>query len=191
MSNNITLVLDEQQSLEFDVDVQGVTTDNVDVRFVLESRNINFSFPGKLNDGVVTIDIPILSKYLKPDTYNGKLEFVFEGQKYFSPMEAKVELIQPVKVKAEVKEGKKVIKKSSIIENIKTSGVRVKKTKTLNEKIIENINVFAKANNKEELLELYSEKVVDKGNIREALSLIDSVCKNKFGKSFKEYIKES
>jgi len=188
--SDITLVLDEQQELEFDVEVQGITTDNVDVRFVLESTGMNFAFPGKLEKGIVTIDIPILSQYLKPDTYEGKLEFVFEGEKYFAPMKTKVELVQPVKIAAEVKETKKV-NSPSVMEEIKAPTVRVRQVKTINEKILENLDAFAKASNKDELLEMYNEKVVKEENIKEALSLIDAVCKNGKGKSFKDYIKES
>lgn len=180
----IELLINEENTLAFDVEISGANTKNVEVRFVIETENYEFAFPGIMKGKTVEIKIPILSQVVTPDIYRSRLEFILEGEKYFAPMRTDVELIQPVKVTAGIRESKKSVKES------KKAKVVVRSFKTLNEKILDNMDKFAKAKNLNKLLKVYNKKITEEENVKDALSLINSVCQNEHGKSFKDYIKD-
>lgn len=122
---DIRILLDEQQQLTFDVEVQGVSSSRIQPRFIIETDAMDISFHGKMIDNVVTVDLPILSKTLETTEYNCRLEFVVEGEKFFTPMEATLEAVLPVKVRAGINSNTVVESKS----NISVSSVKINKPK--------------------------------------------------------------
>jgi len=189
----IELNISEHNSLAFDVEITGISTDKVDVRFVVESNNMDLSFQGKMENNSVTVDIPILSNIIKPDAYKGRLEFVLEGEKFFTPVETIVELIQPVSISASVKESNTTTKKP--VKETSSPTVTVKRKETIHDKVIDNITALAEAESIDELLHVYSQKVLLKEtyvplNIKEVMPIIDKASNQKFGLSFTDFIKK-
>lgn len=88
----IELKLDEQNELVFKVVVEGVKDSDTKVRFVLEDKNMSFTFPvSNLGNGEVKVDLPPMKKMLSEGIYNGKLEVVAEDR-YFEPLKFNVDM---------------------------------------------------------------------------------------------------
>jgi len=182
----LQLHIDEENLLAFDVEINGANTKNVDVRFIIEVDEYEFSFPGVMDGKTVEVKIPILSQVVKPAVYHSRLQFVLEGEKYFVPMKSDVELIQPISIVAEVKGRKTTPHKKN---NMETT-ITVKHGKTLNEKISENLETLSTSKNLKELQEKYTENIGSIIDLKKTLDLIDSVCINEHDKTFREYVNE-
>jgi len=122
MNNLIELKLDENNELIFEVNIQG--TDSVDaspqIRYIIEDKNISYTFNADLKNNNVTVDVPVLQECLKEGIYDSKLEVII-GDRYFVPLKTNVEFKKSLKVTAEsISINKKVITnntKKQIIEN--------------------------------------------------------------------------
>ncbi len=122
---DIRILLDEQQQLTFDVEVQGVSSSRIQPRFIIETDEMDISFSGKMIDGQVTVELPILSKTLETTEYNCRLEFIVEGEKFFTPMQATLDAVLPVKVRAGINSNTVVESKT----DISVSAVTINKPK--------------------------------------------------------------
>lgn len=100
---DISILLDEKKTLQFDVELQGIKTNKLQSRFIVEGDELSLSFDGKFDNDTVTFNIPILAQVLEPNTYKCRLECIVEGEKFFTPIESDVEFILPVKVRAGLK----------------------------------------------------------------------------------------
>ena len=197
----IELNISENNSLSFDVEIQGITSEKVDVKFVIESNGMDLSFDGKMEDGVVSVDLPILKEMLKPKTYQSKMVFIVESTKYFEPMHVMVDLVQPVSITATVNETKKTVLKKEdkqvVNENdeITFGKISVTKTKPIMERMEEALPEMVSSSSIDNLLGVYKKEVLLKEDsdvsAKEALEFINAFTKDKFGKSFSEYVKDS
>lgn len=116
--SDIEILLDEENTLQFEVEIQGISTKRLDSRFVVETpNNMDLSFDGSFEDGKVKVAIPILAQVVEADTYKCRLEFILEGEKYFAPMETEIDFIMPVKVRAGLK-GNTVARKKEVQGNV-------------------------------------------------------------------------
>lgn len=211
----VTIPLDEQNNLVFGVEIKGITTSDISPSFVIESDGMNIEIPGVYDNGEVTIDVPILNKYLDENLYNGKLELVIEGERIFTPLDLNVELYKSIEVEANVvdegiKENQHKDKKSSgkkqksdskssdkskpeITATVVESNPKPKQSEK--ELIGENIDDLIKAKNSNQLLYEYSNKVLQREkyipiNIKDILPKLNEVSQELYGKNFKEIIKE-
>ena len=186
-AETINLTIDEVNTLKFGIDIQGLDTTMVEARVIMESHGMNLGFPGTFSKGEVTVNIPILSRILKPDTYNAKLELIIEGERIFRPIEIEIILSQPVKVVAALGQTCESMKVTS--PPVITASVLSPHTKTVDILIKENIDSLISAKNIPELLEVYSAKVLlkeryEKLDIVEITSIINDACQTHFGKNF-------
>lgn len=192
--SNIELILNETSSLEFETSISGLTNESIEVQFVIESDGYGMTFKGNLLDGIVSVDFPILSNVLEAKTYDAKLVFIVEGTKYFNPMTTKIDFIQPISITTNVKQtpNKKVVKETTDVGNITVGTVKVTKTKSVFERLDENIDALASAKDMSELVSIYNTEILLKENAetdaKDAISFINDYCVDKFGKTFKEYI---
>jgi hypothetical protein len=195
----IELNISERNTLDFDVEIEGITNETVAVKFVMEKNGMEVGFDGVLNEGTVSIDIPILSGMMKPDTYASKMVFIVEGDKYFEPMHVMTELIQPVMITTSIKESS-TKKKAAVTEEKKSgditfSNIKVTSTKPIMERLEDALPELAKAKNMKSLLSVYNKDVLLKESsdttAKAAIEFIDAFCKDRFGHTFKEYIKEN
>jgi len=190
----LELILNEQNTLSFEVDITGITNEKVDVNFVIENEGMDISLRGTLVEGVVEIQIPILSNVLKAKTYAAKMAFVIENTKYFEPLKTNVEFIQPISITTSVKSAVKTEKvvKEDVVAGISISSVKVTKTKPIMERLDDTIKSLAEAKNIGSLISIYNKDVLLNENAitdpKDAIDFIDSFCSDKYNKTFKEYI---
>lgn len=113
--SDIQILLDEQQSLTFDVEIQGVDDiSKIEPRFIIETTTVELMFKGKFDGEKVNVRIPILSNILENSEYNCRLEFVVEGEKFFTPMQALLEAVLPTRISAGVSNDKVQIPASDV-----------------------------------------------------------------------------
>ena len=192
----IELILNEKTTLEFETDISGITTEKVDVSFVIENDGIGMSFNGSLVDGLVTINFPILSNILEAKTYDAKLVFIIENTKYFEPMKTEVEFVQPISIttKAKASATKKVVKEDTVAD-IKISSVKVTSVKPIMERLDDALPDLASAKNVGSLISIYNKEVLLKEDAltdtKDAIKFINDFCQDKHGKSFKDYIADN
>jgi len=193
----LELILNEQNTLSFEVDISGITNEKVEVNFVIENEGMDISLRGTLVEGVVEIQIPILASVLKAKTYAAKMAFVIENTKYFEPLHTNVEFVQPISIttspaKSSVK--KKVVKEDAV-EGITISSVKVTNTKSIMERLDDSIKSLAEAKNIGSLISIYNKDVLLNENAitepKDAIEFIDSFCLDKYKKTFKEYIADN
>jgi len=197
--SDIELILNEQNTLEFETDISGITNEKIDVSFVIENDGMDLSFKGTFVEGIVSIDFPILSSILKAKTYASKLVFVIEGQKYFEPMKTNVDFIQPISITTKPKKSsavKKVVKEdTTAVEGIKINSVKVTSVKPVMERLEDSIKDLAAADSVGSLISIYNKEVLLKEsadtNVKDAIDFIDAFCKDKYNKTFKEYIADT
>ena len=192
----LELILNEQNTLSFEVDINGITNEKVDVNFVIENEGMNLSFKGTLIEGVVEIQFPILNSVLKAKTYAAKMAFVIENTKYFEPLHTNIEFVQPISIttKAKAPAKKKVVKEDTV-EGITISSVKVTKTKPIMERLDDALADLASAKNVGALISIYNKDVLLRENAetdtKDAINFINDFCQDKYNKTFKEYIADN
>lgn len=193
----LELILNEQNILSFEVDITGITNEKVEVNFVIENEGMDISLKGTLVEGVVEIQVPILSSVLKAKTYAAKMAFVIENTKYFEPLHANVEFVQPISITTKVTKAvkKTVVKESSVDDTIVINSVKVSKVKPVLERLEDSLSDLAEANSIGALMTIYNKDVLlnenAKGDAMEAVEFINDYCMDQHKKSFKQYIADS
>lgn len=85
MDNLIILNESKKNSLEFDLDVEGLDTTNVKVAYVLETKDYNMAFQcSQKKDKTWSVTIPPLS-HIEKSTYKYHISVIAEGY-YFEPL---------------------------------------------------------------------------------------------------------
>ena len=192
----LELILNEQNTLSFEVDISGITNEKIDVNFVIENDGMDLSFKGTLVEGVVEIQFPILSSVLKAKTYAAKMAFVIENTKYFEPLHTNVDFVQPISIttKAKASATKKVVKEDTV-EGITISSVKVSKVKPIMERLDDALVNLASAKNVGSLISIYNKEVLLKEDAltdtKDAIDFINDFCQDKYGKTFKDFIADN
>jgi hypothetical protein len=112
------LKLDEENELEFSLQITGTSEQTKGVRFVIEGKDYSIMFPGTYENGNVHIKIPKMKGIMPAGIHECRMEVVV-GDKIFSPLTESIEFEQLVEVDV------KKTKIESIKEDVKVSPVRV------------------------------------------------------------------
>lgn len=102
MSQTTQVILDEHNTLEFEVLIQGVSTKGLKSRLIVEVDGYDLAFDGEYKDNSVIINIPIMAQVIEPNTYKATLEFITAGH-HFEPVQTDLEFILPSKIEASIK----------------------------------------------------------------------------------------
>lgn len=125
MDKPITINKDKQNSLAFNVAIEGIDTSNIQVKFLIELDNMSLSFLCEhTEDDEYKVIIPPLN-YVKSSEYTCKIEVV-AAEYFFSAMDGKIKLTESPKVSAAIKQ--EIIKEETPITpivSIKTSEIVV------------------------------------------------------------------
>ena len=188
--SDIQLNLSDSNTLAFDVEVDGANMDDMKASFIIEADGMSYSFAAKILDGEIEVELPPMKSKLKANEYNCKLAFVVEGDKYFEPMKAVIDFINPVTVKATTKVTNKT-KTTKKLKESQTPVIRVRTKKSIKDLIIENLDVLAASKTMTSLQTTYVElvnegKTIDKDDM---LLKLDVFCEAEHSKSFKDYVK--
>ena len=103
--SNIKIDLAEEKLLEFDIDIRNdssVSTENSEVRFVIEGAACSFQFEAKHNkEGGYTVSLPPLKSVFRPGEMKCMVE-VIVNERIFKPWEETVEFVETMKVEAKL-----------------------------------------------------------------------------------------
>lgn len=114
MSNkeSIELMIDERNELRFRVAISG-TSQSAIIRLVCENDGLGFMFEGKQDGDEVLVTLPSLIGKLHEGKYDARLEVLVENR-YFVPLEMKLDFKKPVSVMAE---SVKLTKTSTVVQS--------------------------------------------------------------------------
>ena len=100
---DIKLSLDRENTLEFNVDIQGYAHDRPSsepqVRLFLEQKNMGFCLPAKKDNNSYSIVIPEMKNIMESGVCDARMEIIIDN-KYFVPWESQIEFDKEVKVEA-------------------------------------------------------------------------------------------
>lgn len=134
----IELSADKEQQLEFEVQIEGTTSDNIDAVFKIKFGKLEIGFPAEVDNKSITVTIPKLrsilrSEFRKPVVGLASLETVIEGC-YKVPWSDKVRIKRDVQVEAKLSTLKKAMKREPTIKaRVKTLSEDSTKTKEIQE----------------------------------------------------------
>lgn len=95
---NITIINGRENTLEFDIDIQGANKKKPVVRFVVENKSISYTFQCKHSeDNDWTVIIPIIPE-LKNKPHPFRIEVIVDGY-YFEPFRGTAEVLAEPEVK--------------------------------------------------------------------------------------------
>lgn len=144
------LKINESKTLEFEMDTSGVSWKELQGHFRFTLENVEYGFPVKINEGVVTVKIPVIKDVLhesirsslykhKEVTVNARLDLVANNEVYINPWSGEVEIDIPVSVK--VTEDKKKEKTSvKVTDPDIKSYLDEESKKTKKSKLLESFN---------------------------------------------------
>jgi hypothetical protein len=102
MSDAIKLNIEKENSLTFQVNISGIDTTDIKVRFAIDTEAVCYMFPcEKVNEEEYKVVIPAL-KHIPHETYNCMIEVV-ANEFFFVAMNGKIKLVGTPKIKAKVK----------------------------------------------------------------------------------------
>jgi len=202
------LILDNREvnTIEFGVDVKGIETKNIKARYVIEKEGVQLTFETLVVNAEAVFNLPVLKEMIGPGEYNSRLEIIVENERLFTPVnDLEIEIIQPIDVtatrptakgkgakKSPTKRKKAVNESGDDKEGITVSGVR--KRRSIADLIEENLDELAGAKNVNNLLFIYSQKVLLREHfipisIIDVMPELDKVCKTVHEALFSDYIK--
>jgi hypothetical protein len=99
--SDISLYLDQDNELTFNVSIEGSKPGTPKYRLVFETKEFSYAFNGSQTaPGEVTVVIPNMKNMLKEGNYKGHLEVMIDDR-YFAPLQFDASFEQSVKVVAE------------------------------------------------------------------------------------------
>ncbi len=116
------LKINESKTLEFEMDASGVSWKELQGFFRLTLENIEYGFPVNIDEGVVTVDIPIIKDVLHESvrtalyehrevTVKARLDLIANNEAYINPWSGEIDIEIPVSVKVTEERGKEKIVK--------------------------------------------------------------------------------
>lgn len=115
--SDISLYLDQDNELLFNVSIEGSKPGLPKYRLVLEGKDCSYAFAGQqAAPGEVTFAIPSMKNVLKEGRYHTNLE-VMVDDRFFVPLQFSTELTESIKVVAEAAY-KPAVKKATVTASI-------------------------------------------------------------------------
>jgi len=121
--SKISLMIDEENELTFQVQIEGTRPGEAKCRLMLESKDMSLVFDGNSTGDEVSVTLPPLDHVLKEGIYDMTLEVVVDDR-FFEPLKLQGEFEKRLKVTAEsvtVKTKSKVKTSASLVEVKKKS----------------------------------------------------------------------
>lgn len=119
--------LNKEKELSFELDIEGIDSNEIEPYFRIFNENINFGFKGKFENGNISFNIPPLNELFKnnlKESYPAKLEIIGAKKYYFLPWQDDIFIkkepsISNISLKENKEEEKTKISITSIKENNK------------------------------------------------------------------------
>lgn len=143
--------VNESTKLDFDISIAGVEERDIQARFFLNMNEMSIVFPAKIDNGVITFNIPQLDNVKnglnEGDLYDAKIE-VLADETILTPWEGQVKIKRPMEVKIKMTEMRKAIDNLKLDIKIKNPKLKVKK---IEEKVEEKVEEVIKEKKKSKL----------------------------------------
>lgn len=115
-----TINNERENTLTFQVNVQGLDTADINMRFVIESKGMLFGFPcEQLSDNDYRVTIPALP-FIDIGTHQCKIEVV-ANEYFFTALNGKIKIAGTPKVEAEIKNDDEVIEEETPVSVVVNS----------------------------------------------------------------------
>jgi hypothetical protein len=99
--SDISLFLDQDNELTFNVSIEGTKPGTPKYRLVFETKDVSYAFNGtQTAPGEVTVVIPNMKNILREGNYRGQLEVTIDDR-FFAPLQFDASFEQSVRVVAE------------------------------------------------------------------------------------------
>lgn len=121
--STISLMIDEENELTFQVQIEGTRPGEAKCRLMIESKDMSLIFGGNSTGDEVSVTLPPLDHILKEGTYDMTLEVVVDDR-FFEPLKLQGAFEKRLKVTAEavtVRSKPKVRTSASLVEVKKKS----------------------------------------------------------------------
>jgi len=134
--------INKSTKLDFDLAIAGADERDIQARFFLNLNEMSVVFPAKIDNGIITIQIPQLDNYIKnglsEDLYDAKLE-ILADKTTLTPWEGQVKINRPIEAKVKMTEVKKMAESLKLNIKVKSPKVKIetkviKKEKKIDEK---------------------------------------------------------
>ena len=97
--DQITINRTTENTIEFDMKIDGASISDADVRFVIELESFSITVPcNNTQQNEFSVEVPVLS-FIEPGTYDCHIEVVINGQ-IFKPLRTEVDVVNNVDVTA-------------------------------------------------------------------------------------------
>lgn len=124
--SDISLYLDQDNDLRFNVSIEGTRPGTPKYRLVFEGKHCSYAFSGMQGaPGEVMFTIPSMKNVINEGNYHANLEVMIDDR-YFTPLEFDASFEQAMKVTAEAVV-RPVQKKPAVTASIVTSNVQQQK----------------------------------------------------------------
>lgn len=102
--------VNEEKELTFEVQVGGVSQDQLEGYFRVIVEKVEYGFPVKIGTDIITVNLPPLNKIVNNEIREGyeaevRLDIIADGQ-YLMPWQDKAKLSNPVVIEAKIKDDK-------------------------------------------------------------------------------------
>jgi len=102
--------VNEEKELTFEVQVGGVSQDQLTGYFRVIVEKVEYGFPVKIGTDIITVNLPPLNKIVNNEIREGyeaevRLDIIADGQ-YLMPWQDKAKLSNPVVIEAKIKDDK-------------------------------------------------------------------------------------
>ncbi len=111
---SIRLKSNESKTLEFGMEIDG-TKNDPNLRFIIETENAHYMFPGRFEDDKAIIDMPKLNTIVESidaGEYDARIEVIIDDN-FYEPWSGSIDIVNPVEIKMEdvpnLKESKKKV----------------------------------------------------------------------------------
>jgi len=99
--SDISLYLDQDNELKFNVSIEGSKPGTPKYRLVFETKDFSYAFNGvQSTTGEVTVVVPTMKNLMKEGNYSAQLEVMIDDR-YFTPLQFDASFEQSVRVVAE------------------------------------------------------------------------------------------
>jgi len=147
---NLTIINSKENTLDFDLEIDGIDGDPAKISFVIKTTEVDFAFKCKKVEGNLwRVVIPAMPQ-IENTLYNYSIEVVIDGY-YFEPTSGQINVIKSADLyvkdiknktfKPEVEESIKPNEINTIIKKIKANPVKEKSTNIIAAKILKEVNL--------------------------------------------------
>ena len=108
--------IDESKSIEFDFNISGTDTSNIQGFLRLNKNGIEYGIPVSIEEHSLKVDVPKLESFISYNLVEGekiaaRLDIIANGDTYIKPWEDTFIIERPLTVEAKIKEVKNVVEK--------------------------------------------------------------------------------